>query len=205
MKPQARPFTVEVKSKRRPLLAPQTNWSTVIDEPSPDDLPTREVPDDGPDTPFAAASRVFSAFATNAISSASTLGDLASSVFTPKSQEQPAEQPASEEGRSGRILPSLLPLSPFDTASVQDDKPHRKAAKANRPRKRPATVPSEREAPEPTEGSAVPAVHPATTAELSVAAAPPPQHGRKPNRRRAEARVRAGEGWKRRRLPKACW
>jgi hypothetical protein len=205
MKPQARPFTVEVKSKRRPLLAPQTNSSTVIDEPSPDDLPTREVPDDGPDTPFAAASRVFSAFATNAISSASTLGDLASSVFTPKSQEQPAEQPASEEGRSGRILPSLLPLSPFDTASVQDDKPHRKAAKANRPRKRPATVPSEREAPEPTEGSAVPAIPPATTAELSVAAAPPPQHGRKPNRRRAEARVRAGEGWKRRRLPKACW
>ena len=204
MKAQARPFTVEVKSKRRPLQAPQTNWSTVIDEPSPDDLPTRDVRDDGPDTPFAVASRVFSAFATSAISSASTLGDLASSVFTPKSQEQPAEQPAAEEGRSGRILPSLLPLTPFDTAPLQDDNPLRKAAKANRPRKRAATVPEEREAPEPTEGAAVPAIPPAITPDLSVAAARSP-NGRKPNRRRAEARVRAGEGWKRRRLPKACW
>jgi hypothetical protein len=133
------------------------------------------------------------------------LGDLASSVFTAKSQQQPAERPAAEEGRSGRILPSLLPLSPFDSASVQDDNRLRKAAKANRPRKRSATVPSEREAPNPTERAADPAM-PATVApELSLAAAPSPQHGRKPNRRRAEARVRAGEGWKRRRLPKACW
>ena len=204
MKPQARPFTVEVKTKRRPLQAPHTNWSTVIDEPSPDDLPSRDVLHDGPDTPFAAASRVFSAFATSAISSASTLGDLASSVFTPKSQEQPAEQPAAEEGRSGRILPSLLPLTPLDTAPLQDDNPLRKAAKANRPRKA-ATVPEEREASEPTEKAADPAIAPSTAPELSLAPTPSPQHGRKPNRRRAEARVRAGEGWKRRRLPKACW
>ena len=67
MKPQARPFRVEMKSKRRPLQASHTNWSTVIDEPAPEDVPSRDVREDAADTPWAVASRVFSAFATGTI------------------------------------------------------------------------------------------------------------------------------------------
>ena len=203
MKSQARPFTVEVKSKRRPLQASQTNWSSVIDEPSPDDLPSRDVRDEAIETPFAAASRVFSVFATSAISSASTLGDLAATVFTPRPQEQPV-QPAADAGRTGRILPSLLPQSPFSTASTKEDGPVRKAAKATRPRKRVVEVLEQQEAPEPEVGAG-PATPPTLAPQLSVAAIPSRPHGRKPNRRKADARLRAGEGWRRRRLPKACW
>ena len=203
MKSQARPFTVEVKSKRRPPHASRSNWSTVIDEPSPEDLPSRDVRDEAAETPFAAASRVFSAFATSAISSASTLNDLAATVFTPRPQEQPV-QPAADAGRTGRILPSLLPQSPFSTASTKEDGPVRKAAKATRPRKRVVEVVEQQEAPEPEVGVA-PVALPTLAPQLSTAVVPSPRHGRKPNRRRADARVRAGEGWKRRRLPKACW
>jgi len=194
-----------VKSKRRPLQASHTNWSTVIDEPSPDDLPSRDVQDDGAETPFGAASRVFSALTTTAMSPASTLGDLAASVFTPKPQEvqeQAPDQPAAEKGRTGRILPSLLPLNQFEAPLLQDEQSVRKQTK-KRPRKRVIEVAEQQEAPEPTEVAADPAVRP--TIETGTAAALAPRHARKPNRRRAEARVRAGEGWKRRRLPKACW
>jgi hypothetical protein len=203
MKPQARPFTVEVKSKRRPLQASHTNWSTVIDEPSTDDLPSRDVGEDAADTPFAAASRVFSAFVSSAISTPSTLGELAANVFTPKPQEQPAEQTASDEGRTGRILTSLLPVNRFEVASGEEDGPVRKAAKAKRPRKRAVAVAEH--APKPTHVAADPAITVTIASELSLAAAPSPRHVRKPNRRGANARVRAGERWKRRRLPKACW
>ena len=200
MKSQARPFTVEVKSKRRPLQASHTNWSTAIDEPTPEDVPSRDVREDAPDTPFAAASRVFGAFITSAISTPTRFGELAASVFTPKAQEQAAEQPGADEGRTGRILPSLLPLSPFETAFAQEDRPVRKPPKPKRLHKRATAVAEQREAPEPTEVAAD-----AATPELSVTRTSSRQNGRKPKQRRAEARVRAGEGWKRRRLPKACW
>ena len=208
MKSQARPFTDEEKSKRKPLQASHTNWSTVMDEPSPDDLPSRDVRDDAPDTPFAAASRVFSAFATSAMSSASTFGGLAASVFTPKPQEEVQErapdQPAAEKGRTGRILPSLLPLNQFEPPRVQDEQSVPKPTK-KRPRKRVVEVAEQQEASEPTEVAADPAMPPKIAFELSLGAAPSPRLARQPNRRGANARVRAGEGWKRRRLPKACW
>ena len=204
MKPQARPFTVEVKSKRRPLQASQTNWSTVVDEPSPDDLPIRDVRDDAPDTPFAAAGRVFKAFATNATSSASTLGDLAASVFPPKPQEHAGDTaPAIAVGRTGRVLPSLLPVNPFETASVQEDGPVGKKRTAKRPRKRDLEVAEQPKMPDTTEAPSASASNATLSPELTVTAEPP--RAGKPTRRRADARVRAGEGWKRRRLPKACW
>ena len=202
MKSQARPFTVEVKSKRRPLQASHTNWSTVFNEPSTDDLPSRDVREDAADTPSAAASRVFSALNASAISTPSTLGELAASVFTPKPQEQPDEQTAMGEGRTGRILPSLLPLNRFEPASAEESGPVRKQAKAKRPRNR--VVAEQQEAPEPDVGAG-PATPPNIAPEPSVSATPSPRHGRKTNRRGADVRVRAGEGWKRRRLPKSCW
>ena len=163
-------------------------------------MPSRDVREDAPDAPFAAASRVFGALISSAISTPSTLGELAASVFTPKPEEQPAEQPATDETRTGRILPSLLPVNRFEVASGEEDDLFRKAAKAKRPRKRVVVAAEQQEPPEPTEVAAD-----AATPELSMTRTSSRRNGRKPNQRRAEARVRAGEGWKRRRLPKACW
>jgi hypothetical protein len=179
------------------------NWSTVIDEPAPDDVPSRDIREDAADTPWAAATRAFSAFTTRAISSEPTLGGLAASVFTPKPQEQPAEGLATEDGRTGRILPSLLPLNPFEGAVARESGPVRKQAKAKRPGKR--VVAEQQEAPEPTEVGLDPPIPPTIAPpERSAAATTAVPRGRK-NGRRADTRVRAGEGWKRRRLPKACW
>lgn len=208
MKPQARPFTVEVKSRRRINPGPDANWSAVIDEPSLDDLRSRDVREDATDTPLWAASRVFSAFTSNAISTASNLGDLATSVFAPKPQQAPADLRLKAEGRIGRIgriLPSLLPVSPLKTIPAQENGPLRKPAKTKRPRKRAVEAQGKQELPEPTETAASPAIHPTFALKPSVAAPAPLLRGRKANRRRADARVPAGERWKRRRLPKACW
>jgi hypothetical protein len=202
MKSQARPFTVETKSTRRPLQASETSWSTAIDEPSPEDVPSRDVREDAADTPLAAASRVFGAFISSAISTPSTLGELAASVFTPKPQEQPAEQPATDEGRTGRILPSLVPLNPFEVPSGEKDDPVRKPARAKRLRKHAVALTERQEAPVPTEVAADQATPLLLAPGLTLLTT---RASRKPNRRRAEARVRAGEGWKRRRLPRACW
>jgi hypothetical protein len=205
MKPQARPFMVEVKGRRRPLETAHANWSTAVDEPSPDDLPGRDVREDEADTPVTAASRVFSAFATSAISSASTSGDLAASVFTPKPQEPPAETlPATADARTGRILPSLLPVNRFDDASAGQRAPVQ--AKAAKRRREPAAVVvNPEEAPEPSEVRADPPSDRTVSPEVIVAAERSSVRNRQRYRRRADARVRAGEGWKRRRLPKACW
>ena len=205
MKPQTRPFMVEVKSRRRPLQASHANRSPVIDEPSPDDLPSRDVRGDVADTPFAAASRVFSALATSAISSASGLGDLAVSAFTPKPQEPPADNASLPEDRIGRILPSLLPVNPFENASAEEGGPVQKKARAERRRKAAGEVVKQQEASEPSEVGPHPLSQHTIVPELSVAAERASLRNRKPSRGRADARVRPGEGWRRRRLPKACW
>src|SRR3954452_20160342 len=92
MRPQTRPFTVENKSRRRALQSGQPNWSHVIDEPSPEELPSRDIREDisSPEryaTPLSAANSVFSALATNAISTAASLGGLAASAFSPAKPE----------------------------------------------------------------------------------------------------------------------
>jgi hypothetical protein len=204
MKQQARPFTVELKSKRRPLQGSHTNWSAVFDEPSPDDLPSRDVRVDASDTPSAAATRVFSAFATGATPSASTLGDLAAAVFTPEPPGVPAG-PATvieEKGRTGRTLPSLLPPSPLDGAPGREERSSRNAAPIKPSRKRALVLAQQQETPEPTHAALAPAGNERPGPELRGVVK---GRGRSPKRRGAAARVRAGEGWKRRRLPKSCW
>jgi hypothetical protein len=147
---------------------------------------------------------VFSAFATTAISSASTLGDVAASVFTPKPQEPPAESlPATADVRTGRILPSLLPVNRFD-ASAREGAPVQ--AKAAKRRRQPAAEMVKPEvAPEPSKVRTDPPSDPRVFPEMIVVAERPSLRYRQRYRQRANARVRAGEGWKRRRLPKACW
>src|SRR3954471_19103095 len=90
MRPQIRPFTVETKNRRRVLQSAQPNWSHVIDEPSPEELPSRDIREDisrpeGHATPLAAANSVFSAFARNAISTAASLGGFERACSAPPS------------------------------------------------------------------------------------------------------------------------
>ena len=160
---------------------------------------------DAADTPWAVASRMFSAFATSAIFRAPSAGESTTGVFESTPQEQPADPTAAEETRTGRILPSLLPVNRFEVASGEEDGPVQRAVRAKRPRQRAVAVAEQQEASEPTEVTADPAMPPTIAPEVNLAATPSPRHARKPNRLGADARVRAGEGWKRRRLPKACW
>ena len=67
MRRPTRPFTVEFKSRRKPVqgFISDENGGRLIDEPAPDEVPSRDVSEDAPasagdDTPFAAANRVFS-------------------------------------------------------------------------------------------------------------------------------------------------
>jgi hypothetical protein len=205
MKPQTRPFTVEVKSKRRAHQAPDANWTTVIDEPSPDNLPSRDVREDAADTPLSAAARVFSTFTSNAFSSGSTLGEFAASVFGPKPQELVSESaPALDQGRTGRILPSLLPVNRFE-APPASALPRLAKPKTKRPRKPTAQVYDSAQGSEPIEVPSDPPTPPVVTSELIRSDEQSSPHDRRTTRRKSKARVRAGEGWKRRRLPKACW
>ena len=199
MKSHARSFVVETKSRRRQVQGSQPNWTTAIEEPSRDDMPDRDVHSE---SPFAAATRVFSAFATSAVSSASTFGELAASVFTSKPQDANEPAAVTSDGRTGRILPSLLPINRFDGAEAptvphapgkQRKKRSRKIAEALV-----ANVVSDTS----LEEAGPPAVAPSSP-ELTPLV---PKHGlRFQKRGTADRRVRAGEGWKRRRLPKACW
>jgi hypothetical protein len=210
MRPQARPFSVELKSRRRPLQSSDANWS-IIDEPSPDDLPTRDIREEGSSTnadqtPLAAANRIFGALTSNAISTAATLATTAASVFAPKQDAEldasPVTESATDQGRTGRILPSLLPINPFEDASEQ-----KAVRKRRKPRARNAAVINEpRLASDESiaAGNAGPAL--VTTNSAAIEGAKPAAlKARTLRRRRAERRVPAGERWKRRRLPKALW
>lgn len=207
MRSQARPFTVEMKSKRRPLQASHTNWTTLIDEPSPDDLPSRNVGQEAAaeydGTPLALANRAFSAFASNALSAAASL--FTPGVFAPNADDRSASDGTAvpvtvEERRRGRVLPSLVPVSRFEPSS--------NPAPSNPTKRRPRSRAASALANEILQGG-IGDESPEHRDDAREQSAPnrPEQANRvqKPNRRRAEKRVRAGEGWRRRRLPKACW
>src|SRR3954454_3317882 len=159
MRPQARPFTVETKSRRRALQSGQPNWSPMIDEPSPEELPSRDIREDisSPEryaTPLSAANSVFSALARNAISTAASLGGLAASVFTPARSEDhsaettPVSPPPIQDASARRVLPSLLPINRFETS--QDDEPASVNAKpaVKKRRKSPGKVVKARRSPD---------------------------------------------------------
>jgi hypothetical protein len=203
MKPQARPFSVELKSRRRPLQASHANWSTAIDEPSPDDVPSRDIRDDASateadPTPLAAANRMFRALTNTATSAAASFAGAPAGVLAPKQEAAPDVSPvpgAAGQPRTGRILPSLLPTNPFEGAPEQNAAP--------KPRKRRPASKQPRLASSEIAISGVNGPFGADPRpELAEPAAPTT---RMPRRRRAEKRVPAGERWKRRRLPKVLW
>jgi hypothetical protein len=216
MKPQTRPFTVETKTRRRLTESSHANWSAVIDEPPPDDVPSRDVRGDASSaeadpTPLAVANRMFSALTTNAISTAASFAGAAANVFASKQQAgedlSPAAAPAADQGRTGRILPSLLPVNPFEDAPVEKaatkgqkrapSKPRERAGKKERP---PASMPVLQSA-----DLSIPEQQ-SVAMELSAQAAPvSARKSRRARARIADRRVPAGERWKRRRLPKVLW
>jgi hypothetical protein len=217
MRPPTRPFTVETKSRRRALQSAQPSWSQVIDVPSPEELPSRDIREDisapeGHADPLAAANSVFSAFARNAISTAASFGGLAASVFTPArpqdhaaAETTPASPPPIQDAPARRVLPSLLPINRFENS--QDDEPASVKAKPavkkpGKPSRKPVRARrSADEVPPVSEKTGSDLVTQRTLAPEPKAEFPRTQH--KPKWRRAEARVRPGERWKRR-LPEVC-
>lgn len=174
-------------------------------------MPSRDIggeaASDGYDTPLAVASRAFSALSTNALSAAASL--FTPGVFGREPETRPTPDAALDAAvvdvrRSGRVLPSLLPVSRFEEPLTQVSSSD--PAKRTKPRK-------------PRSGGAVVAAEIRQVAEVQIAPEqradapqPAPRESvvqakmvRRADGRRAEVRVRAGEGWKRRRLPKACW
>ena len=91
------------------------SWSTSIDEPSPDDLPSRDIRDGsvGFDTPFARGQPRVQRVATSAISTASTLGDLAGTVFRPATAQRAESESASlavaDERARGEFSIAVIP------------------------------------------------------------------------------------------------
>ena len=125
MRRPTRPFTVDFKSRRKPVQGylSDENGGRLIDEPAPEEVPSRDVNEDAParageDTPLAAANRVFST-ASHALATATSLGDLASSSFAPRRAEPPPAAPDAPT-RSGRVLPSLLPVGVLGNPPVEN-------------------------------------------------------------------------------------
>ncbi len=222
MRRPTRPFTVEFKSRRKPVqgFISDENGGRLIDEPAPEEVPSRDVSEDAPasagdDTPFAAANRVFSKFTSSAVSTAASLSDLASSAFAPQPTKPSEPSPAAsdEPPQSERVPPSPVPAS-----ASEDAQPENRNEPLTKPAPKPRRTPTrslahEEHAPDRDEQAAESA-RPAMMLEeqVSVAAPSAPAQtghsvpdGPKPTRRRAEARVPVGERWKQRRLPKVCW
>jgi hypothetical protein len=223
MRRPTRPFTVEFKSRRKPAQGSVLDDSRgrLIDEPAPDEVPSRDVSEDAPasagdDTPFAAANRVFSKFTSGAVSTAASLSDLASSAFAsqPTEPSEPSPAAAPDEPPQGEGIPP----SPVPAGASQDARPEDRDVLSTEPapkrRRTPTGSLAHAEHASDRDEQAAESARPAMMLEKQVSVAAPSApaqkghsvpDGPKPTRRRAEARVPVGEGWKRRRLPKACW
>ena len=222
MRRPTRPFTVEFKSRRKPVqgFISDENGGRLIDEPAPDEVPSRDVSEDAPasagdDTPFAAANRVFSKFTSGAVSTAASLSDLASSAFAPQPTEPSEPSPAAsdEPPQSERVPPSPVPAS-----ASEDAQPENRNEPLTKPAPKPRRTPTrslahaehapdrDEQAAESTHPDIVPGEQESTAEPITAArVVTPVPDGPKPTRRRAEPRVPAGERWKQRRLPKVCW
>jgi hypothetical protein len=206
MRPRPKPFTVELRSSRKSAsTAPATTWGEMLDEPAAEDLPIRNARGYAaaePNTSFDAA-RVFSAFATNAVTTVAAFNGLAASVFAPRPAEptivdELSATPRPEELPRGRILPSLVPLNRFEGEDgVRADPATFKA------RRRKSSLRAAR--PIKTERAEAPLEVLARKTTAWPDGQPNGTETADPPGVRRSKRVPAGERWKRRRLPKACW
>ena len=200
MPPQIRTFIVETKSRR---ASPQGTLGGLgrdtIDDVPPNELPSRGVRDDvatsGIGAAFEAANRLFRTAMSpwtaatgpeerNRDTSATLSSAQASAIAAVLADDAPQQR--------GRILPSLIPLNPFEAAdqAVASPEPRKRGRPSG---KAPKLVKAEV------------AVVGAATEILPTEEPSRASKVRYSRRRRAERRVPAGERWKRRRLPKALW
>jgi hypothetical protein len=196
MKPQARPFSVEIKSRRRnaPLAvpasaAPQDDWMDTI---PPDGLPERDVHEDLSDGPSQSearreAERVFARL--NGQAQPSKVKD------DPAPSGSPIGTP---EAPAPRVLPDLL-AGAREEERTMVEKPKRtrvpKPTKVKRSRKTKSPGPRLKP-PEPAPEPAA-EIAPEPTAQATMSQS-----------RRAKQRVSKlppGQRWKERRLPRVSW
>jgi hypothetical protein len=103
MRRPTRPFTVEPESRRKPAqgFASDEDRGRLIDEPAPEEVPSRDVHEDAPpsgdDTP----------------STSGSPGDLASSVFAPQ-RPKPSPAAPDEPFEGERVPPSPVPAGASD-------------------------------------------------------------------------------------------
>ena len=209
MRRPTRPFTVEPESRRKLAQGSVSdeNGGALIDEPAPEEVPSRDVNEDAPasggdDTPFA-ANGVLSTIASDTPPTAVSLGE-SSSGFAPQQAEPSEPSPAApDEPLEGeRVPPSPVPAS----ASVDTRPENRDSMQTERAPRRGRRTPTrslahEEHAPD-RDQQAAESARPAMMLEeqVSVAAPSAPAQDERPvpdgpklTRRRAEARVPAGE------------
>ena len=117
MRRPTRPFTVEPESRRKPAqgFASDEDRGRLIDEPAPEEVPSRDVHEDAPasgdHTPFA-ANGVVSTVASQTPLTTVSLGDPSSAFATQRPEPSPAALDESLEGE--RVPPSPVPAGASD-------------------------------------------------------------------------------------------
>jgi hypothetical protein len=236
MRPQRRPFAVEVKSRRKLPLSNAAIWPS--DQPYLDDVPAREVHADleVASSRGSPASAKLRGWGDQPEPPVKALRGLAARVFAAPAPEAVPEAtiPLSPETlKNGRILPCLvqateaqvdqepqrrrqskraIPQAAAELTEFAPELPHIAADMNQPPESRSEPVGAGPTQPDDAE---VPQVGLASSApqEIEVISLPtksgPEAGGRsgerplKLSQRKGAGRVRAGEQWKRRRLPKA--
>ena len=189
MRHQTRPFTVEIKKavrKSAPL-----HFS--LDEPSPDELPVRDIHDDGPREALLLAERVFGR-------STPILPPVEAKdpqeIFRPATKMTDVAAAAAEPPPSKpRILPSLVPANPLEEAEAL-----RKAATTRAKRERKKQPVSEAKSVSARPNADEPAPLPNTVVERFE---PRPASPRSARSRENSETLPLGQRWKRR-LPRFC-
>jgi hypothetical protein len=203
MRRPTRPFTVEPESRRKGDRASASDEGRLIDEPAPEDVPSRDVHED-----------VSASGGINTPPTTVSLGD-SSSAFAPRRAEPSEPSPAAPDKppQSERIPSSPVPASVSgDTRPENRDDPQSEPGPKRRrtPARKPARAERAPDRDEQAAESARPAMMPDEQESVAEPSAPTQEGYAVPDApkltwRRTEPRVPAGEGWKRRRLPKVCW
>ena len=216
MKRQTRPFSIEIKTSRKPNLPlrgasrPHSDWI----DPFPEEVPERDVHEDvivdERSEAFRQAEQLFGRASTLQQKPATDKVAVPPEAVT---SEVPAAPASQVESRAPRILPDLIAQARDDERNAQEQldlerarhRPALKrspaAAKPKRPKKLHLPVSDEL----PLEGPPVPQPAPVTSA--LVVALPSPTGGQTSSfdRERRSGELPLGQRWKERRLPRVCW
>jgi hypothetical protein len=193
MRSQARPFSVEIKSRKRSTPpAARHDW---IDAIPPDDMPERDVREDLPDVTAQSearreAERVFAR--------------LHREEPSPEAQTQPTpvkEPIPGSEARLPRVLPSLLNAAREEERTIEKPKRTRAPSSVARPAKvtlpkKPTSVRASVEQPQPEPSPSPQPPAPPASAQAAMS------RNRKVTGKKSLPR---GQRWKERRLPRLCW